>query len=542
MNSSETARLPADSVNSPAPAIAVGVATPSRVAGLKAWGRLERWRFRLWLTGWFSVLGLSILPSHAATRSTASATSSPPPLIREFRGLWVASKGNIDWPSDPGLSVAQQQVEFRALLDAAVQTRMNAVVLQVRPQCDALYESTLEPWSEVLTGRQGLPPAPRWDPLAFAVREAHLRGLELHAWVNPFRARSDTSRSPLTRNHIINQHPEVTVRYGDQIWLDPGQPVAREHSLKVILDIVQRYDIDALHMDDYFYPYPIAKETFRDDISYERYRRSGGTLDRSAWRRSNVDGFVHQLGIGIHQRKPWVKFGISPFGIWRPGHPTGVRGLDAYEVLASDAVKWLQSGWVDYLAPQLYWPIDRREQSYAALLPWWAQQNSLGRHLWPGLDTTSIGKDRNAAEIEREILLARRQDRVGGVILYSANVLLANRQGLRTLLTKRVFTPAALVPASPWLTDRAPAAPALQGSTEAGGRRVSLKWVANDATLVRQFALQFRVGHQWFTEFYPGHVQSRTFNLQFRQALPDECVLTPIGRTGVAGTPARWRR
>jgi len=455
--------------------------------------------------------------------------------------MWIASKGNIDWPSDPGLSVAQQQAQLRDLLETAVQLRMNAIILQVRPQCDALYESTLEPWSEVLTGRQGLPPAPHWDPLAFAIREAHLRGLELHAWVNPFRARSEASRSPLSRNHIVTQHPELTVRYGEQIWLDPGQPAARDHSLKVILDIVQRYDVDALHMDDYFYPYPLPNQPFRDDASFERYRRSGGTLDRSSWRRANVDGFVRQLGTQIHQRKPWVKFGISPFGIWRPGHPTGIRGLDAYEVLASDAVKWMQSGWVDYLAPQLYWPIDRPEQSFAALLPWWSQQNSLGRHLWPGLDATRIGQDRNAGEIERQIQLARRDRRVGGVLLWNATVLQANRQGLRTLLSKRVFTAPALVPESPWLTESAAPAPSVQGSIDPAGRRLVLKWLATGA-VVRQFALQYRVGHQWFTEYLPGHFQSRTFNHLLRQPLPDECVLTPIGRTGVAGSPARWRR
>lgn len=487
-------------------------------------------------------LGPVALRAAGRTSPARPAPTVPAPVLsREFRGMWIATKGNIDWPSDTGLPVTQQQQELRQLLDSARQMRLNAVILQVRPQCDALYESQLEPWSEVLTGRQGIPPAPRWDPLAFAVQEAHARGLELHAWVNPFRARSDASRSPLNRNHIINQHPEYTVRHGSQIWLDPGVPGAREHSLRVIIDIVQRYDIDALHMDDYFYPYPLPQQPFPDNASYERYRRSGGRLDRSNWRRQNVDGFVQQLGSRIRQQKPWVKFGISPFGIWRPGHPTGIKGLDAYETLASDAVKWFRLGWVDYLTPQLYWPIDRPEQSFATLLPWWAGQNPLGRHLWPGLDATRIGQDRNPAEIQRQILLARGERRAGGVALWNASVLRANRQGIATLLTERMFSAPALVPASPWMKESAPGAAILQGAVESGGRRIALKWRSSEGSPVRQFALQYRVGRQWFTQILASAHQSRVFDRGMRHTLPDEVVLTPIGRTGMPGPAARWR-
>ena len=502
------------------------------------------------LAGWigrcvlsFFLVGVSCLgASRVAPAPVVSPVSAAPPLVREFRGMWVATKGNIDWPTESGQPAAQQQQQLRELLDAAVKLRLNAVIFQVRPQCDALYESALEPWSEVITGRQGLPPAPRWDPLAYALREAHLRGLELHAWVNPFRARSDASRSPLSRTHVINQHPEWTVRYGDQIWLDPGIPAAREYSLKVIADIVQRYDIDALHMDDYFYPYPLALQPFPDDRSYQHYRASGGKLDRAVWRRANVDEFVRRLGEIIHRQKPWMKYGISPFGIWRPGHPTGIRGLDAYETLASDAVKWLHSDWVDYLAPQLYWPINRPEQSFAALLPWWAEQNIHGRHLWPGLDVTRIGQDRNSAEIQHQIQLVRSQKKAGGVALWNASALRSNRQGIATLLAQRVFSQPALVPASPWLGEAAPARPEFQGGSENGGQRIVLKWAPGDRVVVRQFALQFRIGRRWFTEILSGQARSRTFDRRLRQSLPDEIVFTPIGRTGVAGVAVQWRR
>ena len=490
----------------------------------------------------FGRLGCLIAGLAVLLTSARGAAAGPPPLLREFRGVWVATKGNIDWPSEPGLPAAQQQSELRSILDVAVQLRLNAVLLQVRPQADAVFESTLEPWSEVLTGRQGLPPTPRWDPLTYAVREAHQRGLELHAWVNPFRARSDGSRSPLSRTHVVNQHPDWILRYGDQLWLDPGVPAAQAHTLRVISDLVRRYDIDALHMDDYFYPYPLPAREFPDDPSYQEYRRAGGRLERPAWRRANVDGFVQALGALIHHEKPWVKFGISPFGIWRPGHPTGIRGLDAYEVLAADAPRWLKSGWVDYLAPQLYWSIDRKEQSFASLLPWWAQQNSHGRHLWPGLDVTRIGQDRGPGEIVKQLQLVRRQPGAGGAVLWNVTALKANRQGIGTLLRQQVNTMPALVPASPWLGEAAPAVPEMSASIEGKGQKLALKWHAGEGAPVRQFALQFRVGRRWQTEVWSVETQSRVFDRRLRSFPPDEVVLTPVGRTGVAGPPARWRR
>lgn len=260
----------------------------------------------------------SFVPSHA----------TPPPPAREFRGAWVATVKNIDWPSKPGLSTAQQKAELLIILDRAAQLKLNAVLLQVRPACDALYASKLEPWSEYLTGKMGRAPSPFYDPLEFAVTEAHRRGLELHAWFNPFRARHNTGFSTLSKNHISRTHPEFVRTYGQQLWLDPGDKAARDYSQAVILDIVKRYDIDGAHMDDYFYPYAEKDKAgavidFPDWPSWNRYLAGGGKLSRGDWRRENVNGFVHRLHDEIKARKPWVKFGISPFGIWRPDQPAG---------------------------------------------------------------------------------------------------------------------------------------------------------------------------------------------------------------------------
>ena len=493
--------------------------------------RLPMRSFCVLLLWWSIVRGASVAPTPPA-----------PTLDREFRGLWVASKANIDWPSAPGLTSAQQQAELIRLLDTAVKLHLNAVVFQVRPQADALYESALEPWSEYLTGHEGLPPLPHWDPLAFAVREAHSRGLELHAWVNPFRARSPTAKSPLGRQHLAKLHPEWALQCGDQLWLDPGLSAVQEHSRRVLMDIVERYDIDALHMDDYFYPYPQHGRPFPDDASYDRYTRGGGRLERAAWRRQNVDQFVHDLGTAIHRQKPWVKFGISPFGIWRPGNPPQIKGLDAYEVLGADSRKWLQEGWVDYLTPQLYWPIDRPEQSFAALLPWWAQQNTRGRNLWPGLDLTRIGSDRKASEIGRQIRLTRRVKGVSGVVLWNATALQANREGVATLLKQQLFASPALIPASPWLVEPVPLQPKLRATLEPGGRRLVLQWDLNDRKTVRSMALQCRVGRQWTTELLAGTTKVRIFDRRQGSIVPDEVLLTPISRTSVAGRSAAWRR
>jgi len=254
----------------------------------------------------------------------ADTTCVPPPLEREFRGLWVASVSNIDWPSKPGLPVAEVKRELEVILDRAQASGLNAVILQVRPAGDALYKSSLEPWSEYLTGKQGRAPEGRWDPLTFAVESAHQRGLELHAWFNPYRARHPSAKGTLARSHLTNRRPALVKRYGTHLWMDPGEPAVLAHTVRVVMDVVRRYDIDGVHVDDYFYPYKERDRRgqvieFPDAESYARYQRDGGTLARDDWRRDNVDRLVHALHDSIHVVKPWVKFGVSPSSMPMPG-------------------------------------------------------------------------------------------------------------------------------------------------------------------------------------------------------------------------------
>lgn len=315
-----------------------------------------------------------------------------PPAPREFRAAWIATVANIDWPSEPGLPVDEQKAELRDMLDQAAALNLNAVIFQVRPHADALYESELEPWSYYLTGQQGQAPDPEYDPLAFAVEAAHKRGLQLHAWFNPYRAGHPADTSELAPTHVQNTHPEWVRSFGDYLWLDPGVPAARDHTHRVIMDVVRRYDVDGIHFDDYFYPYPSYADgaPFPDSASWARARREGWSGSRDDWRRHNVDRLIERLYNSIKKVDPQVKFGISPFGIWRPGHPPGTRGFDAYAQLYADARKWIREGWVDYITPQLYYRTDQYGYAYPTMLRWWIEQNDENRHVWPGLYTSRV--------------------------------------------------------------------------------------------------------------------------------------------------------
>ena len=372
---------------------------------------------------------LAVVGARAAT-TYVPANISPPPVAREFRGAWVASVNNIDWPSRPALTTEQQKQELLAILDRCQSLKLNVVILQVRPACDALYASKLEPWSEYLTGTQGKAPSPFWDPLEFAVAQAHARGLELHAWFNPFRARH-SSGTVLAANHVSKTHPALVKTYGTHLWLDPGLPEVHDYSARVILDVVQRYDIDGVHIDDYFYPYrekDAAKKDlpFPDWASWKAYQSSSGNLSRDDWRRDNVNRFIARLYREVHAAKPWVKVGVSPFGIYRPGQPAQIKGFDQYESIYADPKTWLGNGWLDYLAPQLYWRIDPPAQSFPVLLKWWTENNPKHRLIVAGLNTTAIGATSNyttsdagnkgwpAGEIVKQIELTRQQPGAAG--------------------------------------------------------------------------------------------------------------------------------
>lgn len=411
--------------------------------------------------------------SHAFAQGGPSAQDSlpePAPLRREFRGVWVASVANIDWPSRPGLSTCDQQAELIALLDRAVEMRLNGIVLQVRPAADALYASKLEPWSYFLTGEEGKAPSPWYDPLAFAVREAHARGLELHAWFNPYRAHHPAIKSAHSKSHVSRRMPSYVKRYGSFLWMDPGEPSVRRHTLRVVLDVVKRYDIDGVHIDDYFYPYQEYAGgkviDFPDNASWRKYRRGGGKLARDDWRRRNVDLLVRELYHGVHATKRWVKFGVSPFGIWRPGNPPQVTGYDAYARLYADSRKWLREGSVDYFTPQLYWPIAQTNQSYPVLLDWWIGENVKGRHLWIGNFTSKVGPARDqgwaTSEVLEQIALTRARPEATGNIHFSARNFFTNPDSLVDRLTMGPYADLALVPASPWIRSAPLATPTLR--------------------------------------------------------------------------------
>ena len=466
-----------------------------------------------------------------------------PDTQREFRGVWIATVDNIDWPTRPGLSVAEQKAELRALFDRVAFLNMNAVVLQVRPTADAFYVSPYEPWSAYLTGEQGRPPEPFYDPLAFAVEEAHRRGLELHAWFNPYRAFHPTAKGELADDHISRTHPEVVHQYGDLLWMDPGEPVVVEHSLRVILDVVGRYDIDGVHLDDYFYPYPIKDENderveFPDSASWASAVEAGTTLSRDDWRRQNVDRFVEELYGRVKAAKPWVKVGISPFGIWRPGYPETVTGFDQYAEIYADARKWQQSGWVDYFTPQLYWPIEG-PQSYPALLDWWIEQNAAGRHLWPGNYASRVSFEGKAAwkpeEVIEQVRLTRARSGATGNVHFSMKVLRDTASVLGQELAATVYDVPALVPASPWLDADAPSAPTL--AIEHAGDRQALAMTPGDEEPVWLWNVRTRHGAEWTVEVVPGWHQT----IPLTGRVPDEIVVSALDRVGNEGPSASLR-
>ena len=470
---------------------------------------------------------------------------------------------NIDWPSKRTLSTAEQQAELIALLDRAAALKLNAVLFQIRPAADALYASKIEPWSEYLTGAQGRAPVPFWDPLAFAITEAHARNLELHAWFNPYRARHTDAKSPLAKTHIARTNPSLVKPYAGYLWMDPGEPAVRARTLRVVLDVVKRYDVDGIHLDDYFYPYPATDKrgraiAFPDDRSFKRYRAKGGTLKRPDWRRRNVDLLVEELHTGIHKAKPWVRFGISPFGIWRPGFPAQVRGFDAYEQLHADARKWLREGWVDYFTPQLYWPTTRREQAYPALLEWWVGENVMGRHMWPGNFTSRAGGVGSGAfsvsELVEQIRVTRLQEGATGNVHFSMKSFLTNQAGMNDSLLVGPYAAPALVPATPWLKAPPPPLPTARLAETAAGTRLVLRSVGT--AVPWQYAIRLRTDTAWITMVVSGSTTSWAIPTGTSPTSLSVVSLNRVGtesppvsvtfptRTGVSGsrsTPARGR-
>lgn len=439
---------------------------------------------------------------------------------RELRAAWVAAVWYSDFPSKAGLTAQQQQAELVKILDQLQDLNFNALILQVRPEGDALYTSAIEPWSHWLTGQQGKNPG--YDPLEFAIAQCHMRGIELHAWFNPYRAATSKS-TVLATNHIAKANASVVYEWGSQLWMDPGHTVVQEQTYRVILDVVRRYDIDAVHLDDYFYPYPIAGQTFPDSKTYAAYQAKGGQLALADWRRDNVNRMVQRLANGIRAIKPHVKFGISPFGIYRPGQPPGIQGLDAYATLYADALKWWQQGWVDYLAPQLYWRTDATAQAYATLLDWWLANNPKQRHLYAGNRLTeNNNQNRDLAEIEQQVTLTRQRSAqlALGNIFFKMEDLLINRQGVRDRFQTVTYRTPALPPVQPWLSY-----PTLPRPSGVSTQNRTLTWKLQPN--VRSWAIYRQVGEQW----------------TLHQILPPGVSSLPVdaGTYGVAAVDRLWR-
>ncbi len=479
----------------------------------------------------------------------APPADTPPPIAREFRAAWVATVAHIDWPSKRGLTAAQQRAEMLELLDKAQSIGLNAIILQVRPAADALYPSALEPWSEYLTGASGRPPDTPWDPLAEWVEQSHRRGLELHAWFNPYRARHTSATTALAANHLANTEPGVVKRYGELLWMDPGEPRAAQRMVDVVLDVVQRYDIDGVHIDDYFYPYPIKDAQgreipFPDEPSWQR---AGAPADRATWRRAQVDNLIERLHAAIHVAKPWVRFGISPFGLPRPDRrPPGITGFSQYDQLYADVERWLSEGWLDYLAPQLYWPIAQTAQAFPVLLDAWLRDNPRGRHIWAGLFTSRIG-DKQRAYAPQEVLdqIAVVRERTAsnplanGHIHFSMVALAANREGVADRLREDPYAQPALPPATPWLAEPPPARPEVTITPMGSSGAVRVSWQAPAGSPPwRHVVLQVRRSGRWETRLMP----AAGAGAHQLDKVTERAVLWVVGRTGIASAKASWAR
>ena len=442
-----------------------------------------------------------------------------PAVAREFRAAWVTPVEGFDWPN-PSQSATRQKAELVKLLDQASAAHLNAIILHVRVSGDALYKTKRAPWSAYLTGKQGK--SPGYDPLAFAIHEAHARGLQLHAWFNPFRATPSPAHTRPAASDVVRRHPGWIVHYGSETWINPGIPAARASVLATILEVVDNYDIDGVHLDDYFYPYrEDGAGDFNDPISFRKYGKAAGFKSKADWRRNNIDKFVKALYAGVHDRKPWVVVGISPFGIWKSGVPDGVTGLDAYSEIYADSRLWLREGWLDYIAPQLYWPMNGAQERFSRLLAWWQTENPKERYIWPGLAAFIAHQPSwRSDELAREIDAIRdaQGDRAGHVHFH-----------LRSALTRGPFyDDVALVPPMTWLAKSPPAAPVLVKRV-VGADSIALHLAAMKPQ-VRWLVVQTRSAGKW-------HSAVRFAARKLNVPKAERIVVTPLSRTGALGKP-----
>jgi uncharacterized lipoprotein YddW (UPF0748 family) len=404
---------------------------------------------------------------------------------REMRAVWIATVQNIDWPSKKNLSAEKQKEEYINLLDEIVGMGMNAVIVQVRPTADRFYKSNLgnkEPWSSYLTGELGKDPG--YDPLKFMVDEAHKRNLEFHAWFNPYRITMDP-KEKLPNDHPAVKNPDWIIKYGGKMYYDPGNPKAREFTEQIVLDVVKNYDIDAVHMDDYFYPYPVQDKNkknipFPDDKSY---KASKTKLSKEDWRRDSVNKFIESLSKNIKKIKPYVKFGISPFGVWRndsadPSGSATKAGPTNYDVLYADTREWIKKGWIDYITPQIYWDFGYKPAAYETLVDWWKKEVKMQPkiHLYVGQAAYRLGGKRweNEAELPNQIKY-NRDKKVEGSMYFGLQNMINNKQNIKVNLQKDLYLKKALIPAMPWLATKMPS-PVQDFKVNKSGKDVTLTW------------------------------------------------------------------
>ena len=362
----------------------------------------------------------------------------------EFRGVWIATVDNIDWPSRGNYDPDSQKAEFTRLLDMHQRNGINAVVVQVRPAADAFYPSPYEPWSQWLTGKQGAPPTPYYDPLEFMVTQTHKRGMEFHAWMNPYRAEFNIGRSSISPTHITRLHPEWFLAYGDKRYFDPGNKEAQQYVTSVVRDVVSRYAIDAIHFDDYFYPYRISGKEFPDNAKFLQY---GNGMNKDDWRRSNTDSIILMISKAIKEENQHCQFGISPFGVWRNGDKDPENGSNTragqtnYDDLYADILLWLKNGWIDYVAPQLYWEIGHKAANFEVLVDWWGR-HSYGKNCYIGLGiykANSNGAWKDKTQIPRQIEILRNTPNIQGMIFYSSKIFDKNPNGWSDSLRLNYF-------------------------------------------------------------------------------------------------------
>jgi uncharacterized lipoprotein YddW (UPF0748 family) len=421
------------------------------------------------------VLLLALVPSVASAQLFETVTGPQPPK-REFRAAWVATVANLDWPSGAGLPADVQKNQLVSLFNTLQNAGINVVIFQIRPECDALYASTIEPWSYYLSGNQGSPPNPFYDPLEFAVQEAHARGMELHAWFNPYRSVRVIGLFPIHPSHVSITHPEWNITIGSFRFLNPGLPEVRSYVTNVIMDVVRRYDIDGVHFDDYFYPYPTNQITNQDDSAFAVH---GGGMTRGDWRRWNVNTLIKTVHDSIKAEKPRMKFGMSPFGIWKNGVPPGITGLDAYSTIYCDAIAWLRDQSIDYLTPQLYWRIGG-PQDYSALMPWWSDSAAFyGRHHYPG---HIFRTEYSTSELPNQLRLDRANPKVDGGVWFRAQNFVSNTLGFFDSVRTDLYRHPALLPVMPWIDTIPPYFPRnIRYEPIAAGGPAVIRW---DAPLV----------------------------------------------------------